>query len=68
MLPSADTQRSPELSDHAAYDVHELRDLMDVWRDARRTALQTLIKAATTDILALLLVGAATKLKVWGGH
>ena len=55
-------------SDHAAHDIHELRDLMEAWRDARRTALQTLIKVATTGILALLLVGAAIKLKVWGGH
>jgi hypothetical protein len=55
-------------SDHAAHDIHEVRDLLEAWRDARRTALQTLIKVATTGILALLLVGAAIKLKVWGGH
>jgi hypothetical protein len=55
-------------SDHAAHDIHELRDLMEARRDARRTALKTLIKVATTGILALLLAGAAIKLKVWGGH
>ena len=55
-------------SEHAAHDIHELRDLLEAWRDARRTALQTLIKVTTTGILALLLVGAAIKLKVWGGH
>lgn len=55
-------------SDHAAHDIHELRDLLEAWRGARHTALQTIIKVATTGILALLLVGAAIKLKVWGGH
>ena len=52
---------------HAARDIRELRDLLEAWRDARRTAWQTVIKVATTGILATLLVGAAIKLKLMGG-
>jgi len=52
---------------HAARDIRELRDLLDAWRDARRTAWQTVIKVATTGILATLLLGAAIKLKLFGG-
>lgn len=36
---------------HAARDIRELRDLLEAWRDARRTAWQTVIKVATTGIL-----------------
>ncbi len=52
---------------HAARDIRELRDLLEAWRDARRTAWQTSIKVVTTGILAALLVGAAIKLKLMGG-
>ena len=52
---------------HAARDIRELRDLLDAWRDARRTAWQTTVKLITTGIFAALLVGAAIKLKVFGG-
>ncbi|MDI9332225.1 MAG: DUF6127 family protein [Alphaproteobacteria bacterium] len=52
---------------HAARDIRELRDLLDAWRDARHTAWQTVIKVATTGILASLLVGAAIKLKILEG-
>ena len=51
----------------AAKDIHELRDLLEAWRDARRTAWQTTIKVLTTGLLAALLVGAAIKLKLLGG-
>ncbi|MER0899502.1 DUF6127 family protein [Pseudomonas aeruginosa] len=51
----------------AARDIRELRDLLEAWRDARRTAWQTAVKVATTGILAALLVGAAIKLKLVGG-
>lgn len=49
---------------HAARDIRELRDLLDAWRDARRTAWLTLVKVATTGVLAALLVGAAIKLRL----
>ena len=52
---------------HAAKDIHELRDLLEAWRDARRTAWQTTVKVVTTGILAALLVGATIKLKLMGG-
>jgi len=52
---------------HAAKDIRELRDLLQAWRDARRTAWQTTVKVITTGILAALLVGAAIKLKLMGG-
>ena len=52
---------------HAASDIRELRDLLEAWRDARRTAWQTTVKVITTGILAALLVGAAIKLKLMGG-
>lgn len=53
---------------HAARDIRELRDLLDAWRDARRTAWHTVIKVATTGILVTLLLGAAIKLKLFGGQ
>ncbi len=52
---------------HAARDIRELRDLLEAWRDARHTAWRTTIKVVTTAVLALLLVGAAVKLKLMGG-
>ncbi|MBK8067923.1 MAG: hypothetical protein IPK27_09905 [Rhodanobacteraceae bacterium] len=52
---------------HAARDIRELRDLLEAWRDARRTAWQTTVKVVTTGILAALLVAAAIKLKLMGG-
>jgi formate/nitrite transporter FocA (FNT family) len=41
--------------------------LLAAWRDARKTAWHTFIKVLTTGILAALLVGAAVKLKLFGG-
>jgi hypothetical protein len=52
---------------HAARDIRDLRDLLEAWRDARRTAWQTAVKVATTGILAALLVSAAIKLRLMGG-
>jgi hypothetical protein len=52
---------------HAARDIRELRDLLEAWREARHTAWQTIIKVATTGLLAVILVGAAIKLKPMGG-
>ena len=51
----------------AARDIRELRDLLEAWRDARRTVWRTVIKVATTGLLAALLVGAAIKFKLTGG-
>ena len=51
---------------HAARDVRELRDLLSAWRDARKTAWNTVIKVLTTGLLAALLVGVGIKLKLFG--
>ena len=52
---------------HAARDIRELRDLLDAWRDARRTVWQTVVKVLTTGVLAALLVGAAITFRLIGG-
>ena len=52
---------------HAARDIRDLRDLLEAWRDAQRTAWQTVIRVVTTGILAALLLGAAIKLKLLEG-
>lgn len=51
----------------AAGDIRELRGLLEAWRDARKTAWQTAVRVATTAVLAILIVGAAIKLKLMGG-
>ena len=51
---------------HAAKDIYELRDLLEAWYDARRTAWQTIVKVVTTGILTAQLIGAAIKLKLLG--
>ena len=48
---------------HAARDIRELRDLLDAWRDARRTVWHTVIKVVTTGILAAIILGVAIKLQ-----
>lgn len=52
---------------HAVREIRELRDMLEAWRDARRTSWQTTIKVITTGVLAVLLVGVAIKLKLMGG-
>lgn len=48
---------------YAARDIRKLRDLLEAWRDARRTAWQTVTKVATTGNLAAFILGVAIKLK-----
>jgi len=48
----------------APSDLRDLRDLLAAWRDARRVAWRTTVKVVTTGILAILLAGAALKLKL----
>lgn len=47
----------------APKDLAELRDLLDSFRTAKRTAWQTIVKFFTTLFLGALLAGAAIKLK-----
>jgi len=51
---------------HAAQDIRELRDLLEAWRDARRTAWRTVVRVVTTGVLVALLVGTAIKLDLLG--
>ena len=51
---------------HAARDIRELRELLEAWRDTRRTVWRTVVKLVTTGLLAALLIGAAIKLKIMG--
>ncbi|WKB54393.1 DUF6127 family protein [Eleftheria terrae] len=52
---------------HAARDIRELRDLLEAWRDTRRTAWRTAVKVLTTGLLVALLIGASVKFNPWGG-
>jgi len=45
----------------AADDVRELRGLLDAWRDARRTAWQSIVKTATMALLAVFAAGLAIR-------
>jgi len=38
--------------DHAIYDVHELRNLLDSWRETKTAIGQTFIRVLTVTILA----------------
>lgn len=44
--------------EHAGHDVRELRNLLDTWRDTKKTVTQTITRAVTTTILAMLAAGA----------
>lgn len=53
------------LDDHRAMDdVKELRSLLSAWRDARRTAILTIVKIATTALATLITAGLALKLGI----
>lgn len=47
----------------AAGDVRDLRDLLETWRDAKRTAWKTFVGWVTKGFLAMLVVGAWYQLK-----
>lgn len=51
----------------ASGDIRDIRSLLEAYRAAKRTIWQTIWRAITTVVLALLLAGAAIKLKVLGG-
>ena len=46
----------------AGRDMHELRELLQAWRDAKKSAFQATLSWAMRIVLALLLVGMAVKL------
>lgn len=47
--------------DDAPRDVRDLRDLIESWRDAKREIGRTVMRIATTALLAALVAGAAIK-------
>lgn len=51
----------------AVRDVKELRTMMGLWREARKTALLQTVKILTTALLGALALGAAIQLGVLGG-
>lgn len=51
----------------AAHDIRELRDLLDAFNEAKKTAGLTIIKMLVTGMVMALLAGAFVKLKLFGG-
>lgn len=51
----------------AAYEIRELRGLLEAFNTAKRTAWQTIIRILTTGFVIALLAGAVIKLKIFGG-
>ena len=44
---------------NAATDVHEMRSLLEAWRDVRRTAWHTLVQSAVKGLLLIIVAGSA---------
>ena len=51
----------------AAHDIRELRNLLDAFNEAKKTAGLTIIKMMVTGFVMVLLAGTILKLKVFGG-
>lgn len=51
----------------AAHDIRELRNLLDAYNDAKKTAGLTVVKMLVTGLVMALLAGAFVKLKLFGG-
>ncbi|MEA3050005.1 MAG: hypothetical protein QOG84_1841 [Sphingomonadales bacterium] len=49
----------------ARRDMDELRELLQAWRDAKKSALQAVVAWAVRILLALLVLGMAVKLHLW---
>jgi hypothetical protein len=56
------------VDENAAADIHDLRDLLNAVRIAKRTAWQTVVRLLTTGIILALIAGVAIKLKLFGGQ
>ena len=52
----------------AAHDIRELRNLLDAFNEAKKTAGLTIIKMLVTGMVMALLAGAFVKLKLFGGQ
>ena len=51
----------------AAHDIRELRNLLDAFNEAKKTAGLTIIKMLVTGLVMALLAGTVLKLKFFGG-
>ncbi|MDZ4216339.1 MAG: DUF6127 family protein [Rhodocyclaceae bacterium] len=51
----------------AAHDIRELRNLLDAFNEAKKTAGLTIIKLLVTGMVMALLAGTVLKLKLFGG-
>ena len=51
---------------HAGKDMGELRELLEAWRDAKRSAVKAVAGWVVRMLLALVVVGLAVKLGFWG--
>ena len=51
----------------AAHDIRELRNLLDAFNQAKKTAGLTIIKLVITAMVMALLTGTIIKLKLFGG-
>jgi hypothetical protein len=43
--------------ENAGKDIHEVRSLLESWRDTKKTIQQTIARIITTGILAILAIG-----------
>lgn len=53
--------------DNAIHDVKELRNLLDSWRDTKRSIKSTIVKALTVALLGFIAGASALKIKDWIG-
>lgn len=51
----------------AAHDIRELRNLLDAFNQAKKTAGLTIIKMVVTGLVMAILTGTLIKLKLFGG-
>ena len=51
----------------AAHDIRELRNLLDAFNEAKKTAGLTVVKMLVTGLVMALLAGTFLKLKLFGG-
>jgi hypothetical protein len=56
------------VDENAAADIHDLRDLLNAVRMAKRTAWQTVVRIITTGLILTLIAGVAIKFKLFGGQ
>ena len=51
----------------AAHDIRELRNLLDAFNEAKKTAGLTIVKMLATGLVLALMTGSIIKLKLFGG-